>query len=174
VTRISMHKVSLVLGGIMVGALLVPGGPALAAANQVVQSFITNDSAHPVPVTGSVRVGNTVTTTPAIPDGYFTLQLGETPSPTILQDSGRYAISSLLIQNNSSRGGGVVIYTMPVIASGCDVTEPVKIFTFGLVAGEDRQLTFPVPLLSQPSATPRCLYVVNDTDVSALIVGYRL
>lgn len=43
---------------ILVGALLLPSG--YAAASSLMKVFVTNDAAHPVPVTGSVNVDGSV------------------------------------------------------------------------------------------------------------------
>lgn len=59
-SRISAHKVLWAAAGLMLGILVQP---VAAYGAQAVNSFITNDAAHPVPVTGSVNVGNLPATT---------------------------------------------------------------------------------------------------------------
>jgi hypothetical protein len=54
--HISVRSSAIVVGCLAVGALLVPGGQAIAA--QITQVFVSNDAAHPVPVAGSVSVSN--------------------------------------------------------------------------------------------------------------------
>lgn len=71
--RPKLSTALVVTGAVAVGALAVPGS---AIATQITSVFVTNDSAHPVPVTGSVAVNNLPTTQQV--DG--TVDIGNLPA----------------------------------------------------------------------------------------------
>jgi hypothetical protein len=86
------RRIWLVLGVVACVGLGVLMQPEFASAAQSISAFITNDAAHPVPVTGSVSVNNTVPVNGTVNVGNTvpvngTVNVGNT-IPTVTFDTG--------------------------------------------------------------------------------------
>jgi hypothetical protein len=100
---------AIVVGCLVAGAVLVPGGQAIAA--QITQVFVSNDAAHPVPVAGSVSVSN-LPATQAVSGTVSVGSLPATVTGTPLSVTRTFQVSD---QNCTSvLDGALDLYTVPV------------------------------------------------------------
>jgi hypothetical protein len=169
----SLVVFAVVLAVTAVGTFFIPsfthGQPPTTAQKDV---KVINSPSEPVPVTGTVSVGNVVGFHPVIPAGAFSVsRFGEAivsgPDPA----GTSYAITSLTIANtNESASAGLTISG----AWGDDCVfafSPAGIFV-PVPAGDTIHLSFPQPfvLSAQPGAVS-CLK--GSSSIHYTVIGYR-
>ena len=137
---------------------------------------VVNSPSEPVPVTGTVNVGNTVQFRSAIPAGAFSLSTtGEAllsgPDP----EGTSYAITSLTLANGSVEGPSSAF--LFASWSDTDCSSPSHLQNGPVVQmrpGETVHLSFPQPYIftAQPGAFS-CLRINGGIFVEVTVVGYR-
>ena len=160
--------------------------PTARATPPPVDVTVVNTRSQPVPVIGTVNVGNTLTFRPAVPEGAFSVQ----PEPRVAaRISGRdavgsrYAITSLTVENTGTLPArGVLVATYGDLSPECefaDVETGLSVVGPGasVLPGDTVHLTFPQPFILSPPSGPSCLLAVtvagSATGLRFTVVGYR-
>ncbi len=178
------NAVAIVVASLVLGSTVFRGEVA-SAASAILQVFVTNDSANPVPVkqqgATDVNVLGSVSTRPNIPTTQFSVALnlnaatiisGPDPAGT------NYAITSISVANAGST------FAIANVASYYGTTTDCHNFvgTFDLTngpsanvpAGNTVSLVFPQPfVLTAKTGAQTCLTVISLAPLEMTIVGYR-
>ena len=161
---------------------LFSNSPAYAQAPKAAPTQnvkVVNAPNEPVPVTGTVSVGNTVETRAGIPSGAFSVVssggLVSGPDP----EGTSYAITSVTVANSSSTSVQALLDGVYATTSDCTNFTGASITRGPRVrvpAGETVHLSFPQPfVLSARPGEAACLLTGGaGADVTFTLVGYRL
>ncbi len=169
------------------GGLLTTGWGRAEAA-QIVNVFVTNDAAHPVPVheqgTASVSVTNGSLTVSTLPDGstpWYVSVYGTTScglrcklfSPPA--GATTLALTSLTFDNANSSASvfsGVFLYP----AADCNVGASGKVTTADVPGQDTVHEAFPQPIVLSPGGSDWCLAFSVPADYTGILsvtaVGY--
>ena len=159
----------------LVGLLIMLVSPVHTSAQKDVK--VTNSPSEPVPVTGTVNVGNTVQFRPAIPPGAFSIftETGNVSGPDPAGTS--YAITSLTVADVGFGSAAVIVRGVWGDTSDCSSISNSTVTIGPLVkvpAGGTIHLSFPQPFIlsAKPGATS-CLRVEGPVGIDYTVVGYK-
>lgn len=175
---------AIIVASLVLGSTVFRGQMA-SAASAILQVFVTNDSANPVPVkqqgATDVNVLGSVSTRPNIPTTQFSYALYLTTSAIISgpDPAGtNYAITSISFANPGSTSAiANVVSFYGTTTTDCTFTGPFDL-TSGPVAyvpgGDTVNMVFPQPfVLTAKSGAQTCLTVLVLAPLEMTIVGYR-
>jgi hypothetical protein len=176
--------VAIVVASFVLGSTVFRGEVA-SAASAILQVFVTNDSANPVPVkqqgATDVNVLGSVSTRPNIPTTQFSYALYLTTSAIISgpDPAGtNYAITSFSVANSGSTSATANVASYYGTTADCHTFAGTFDLANGpspqVPAGDTVSLVFPQPfVLSAKSGAQTCLTVIILAPLEVTIVGYR-
>jgi hypothetical protein len=176
--------VASVVASLVLGSTVFRGDVA-SAASAILQVFVTNDAANPVPVkqqgATDVNVLGSVSARPNIPTTQFSRSLSLTASTIISgpDPAGtNYAITSISFANPGSASAIANVVSHYGTTTDCHNFAGAFDLTSGPVAyvpaGDTVSLVFPQPFaLTAKSGAQTCLTVLILAPLEMTVVGYR-
>lgn len=138
---------------------------------------VTNTPSEPVPVTGTINVGNMVQFRPVIPPGAFSIFTDNEKVSGPDPEGTSYAITSLTVADVGHGSAAVIIRGVWGDTSDC-ISFSSSTATFGplvkVPAGGTVHLSFPQPfVLSAKPGAASCLRVEGPVGIDYTVVGYK-